>query len=310
MADDPVSPQPEEADGETVCGYAAILGASNVGKSTLVNTLVGSKVSIVTPKVQTTRSRVLGIVVVGRAQLVLVDTPGIFTPRRRLDRAMVAAAWDTVSDADEVVVLVDGARGIDADTATIIEKMRTRGRTALAVINKVDIVDKPKLLALAAELNAYGLFSETFMISALTGDGVNDLLGRLVSLLPNGPWLFPEDQISDMPMRLLAAEITREQLYLQLRQELPYAVAVETEAWDEHDDGSVRIGQVVYIERASQKGIVVGKGGSRLKAVGEAARKQLEDLLEQRVHLVLFVKVRAWGNDPDRYRDLGLDFPS
>lgn len=293
---------------DTRCGFAAILGAPNVGKSTLVNRLVGSKVSIVSPKVQTTRGRVLGIVIKGDAQLVLVDTPGIFRPRRRLDRAMVAAAWDGAADADAIVLLVDALRGVDADTAGIVDRLHERGRAAILALNKVDTVDKPKLLALAAELTAGGVFSETFMISALTGDGIDDLLDRLVAALPPGPWLFPEDQISDMPLRLLAAEITREKIYLQLHQELPYASAVETEAWTEREDGGVRIDQVIYVERPNQKGIVLGKGGSRIKAIGQAARLELEALLERRVHLFLYVKVREWADDPERYRDLGLDF--
>ena len=290
------------------CGFVAVLGAPNVGKSTLVNRLVGSKVSIVSPKVQTTRGRVLGIVLEGDTQLILVDTPGIFRPRRRLDRAMVAAAWDGAADADAIVLLVDAARGIDRDTAAIIDQLGQRSRPAILALNKVDAVQKPRLLALAAELGARGLFRDTFMISALSGDGVDDLLARLVTALPAGPWLFPEDQISDMPMRLLAAEITREKIYLQLHKELPYASAVETEAWTEREDGSVRIDQVIYVERPNQKAIVLGKGGGRIKAIGEAARVELEDLLERRVHLFLFVKVREWADDPERYRDLGLDF--
>lgn len=294
---------------DTACGFVAVLGAPNVGKSTLVNRLVGGKVSIVSPKVQTTRGRVLGIVVSGQAQLILVDTPGIFRPRRRLDRAMVAAAWDGAADADAIVLLVDAVRGVDGDTAAIVDRLKQQGRRAILVINKVDSVDKPKLLKLAAELAAEGPFTDTFMISALTGDGVDDLLVQLVERLPVGPWLFPEDQISDMPLRLLAAEITREKLFLQLHQELPYACAVETEAWSERKDGSVRIDQVIYVERESQKGIVLGKGGQRIKEIGAAARAELSGLLDQSVHLFLFVKVRDWTDDPDRYRDLGLGFP-
>ncbi len=299
---------PTDSAGEQRCGFVAVLGAPNVGKSTLVNHLVGSKVSIVSPKVQTTRGRVLGIVLVGDAQLVLVDTPGIFRPRRRLDRAMVAAAWDGAADADAIVLLVDAARGIDRDTAGIVDRLGKRSPPPILALNKVDMVEKPRLLALAAEMASRGHFGETFMISALTGDGVDDLFARLVAALPAGPWLFPEDQISDMPMRLLAAEITREKIYLQLHKELPYASAVETEAWSERDDGSVRIDQVIYVERPNQKAIVLGKGGSRIRAIGEAARVELEALLERRVHLFLFVKVREWLDDPERYRDLGLDF--
>lgn len=294
---------------ETRAGFVAIVGAPNVGKSTLLNRLVGAKVSIVSPKVQTTRTRVLGICMEGASQVIFIDTPGIFKPRRRLDRAMVSAAWGGAAGADEVLLLVDAAKGIDKDTAAIVEKLKKAGRPALLALNKIDLVNKPALLALAAELDQSGIFSDTFMISAATGDGVTDLMGFLAARVPAGPWLYPEDQLSDMPGRLTAAEITREQLYLQLHQELPYAMAVETEGWKEKDDGSVRIDLVVYVERASQKAIVLGKGGSRIKALGEAARKELEQILERRVHLFLFVKVRSnWGDDPERYRDLGLDF--
>lgn len=294
---------------ETRAGFVAIVGAPNVGKSTLLNRLVGAKVSIVSPKVQTTRTRVLGICMEGASQVIFIDTPGIFKPRRRLDRAMVSAAWGGAAGADEVLLLVDAAKGIDKDTAAIVEKLKKAGRPALLALNKIDLVKKPALLALAAELDQSGIFSDTFMISAATGDGVTDLMGFLAARVPAGPWLYPEDQLSDMPGRLTAAEITREQLYLQLHQELPYAMAVETEGWKEKDDGSVRIDLVVYVERASQKAIVLGKGGSRIKALGEAARKELEQILERRVHLFLFVKVRSnWGDDPERYRDLGLDF--
>ena len=290
-------------------GFVAILGAPNVGKSTLLNRLVGAKVSIVSPKVQTTRTRILGIRIENEVQVVFIDTPGIFRPRRRLDRAMVAAAWGGASDADRILLLVDAAKGIDPDTDAIVHRLQKSGRTAILVLNKVDLTRKPKLLELAARLAARGLFTETFMISALTGDGVADLLRFLAADMPEGAWLFPEDQISDMPLRLLAAEITREQIYLQLRQELPYSAAVETERWEERDDGSVRIEQVVFIERRSQKAIVLGERGQRIRALGEAARRELESILDRRVHLFLFVKVRGhWGDDPERYRDWGLDF--
>ena len=295
--------------GPTRCGFIAIVGAPNVGKSTLLNRMVGAKVSIVSPKVQTTRSRVLGILVEGRAQFIFIDTPGIFAPRRRLDRAMVAAAWGGAADADRVMVLVDSEKGIDGDSQSIIERLKKSDRRALLVLNKVDLVRKPALLDLAAALNAEGLFTDTFMVSATTGDGVGGLLAHLTAALPEGPWLFPEDQLSDMPERLLAAEITREKLYLELHQELPYQATVETEGWSERDDGSVRIDQVIYVERASQKGIVLGKGGQRVKSMGEASRRELEEILGRRVHLFLFVKVRQnWGDDPERYRDWGLDF--
>jgi len=293
----------------TRAGFIAILGAPNVGKSTLLNQLVGTKVSIVSPKVQTTRSRVLGICIEGDAQVIFIDTPGIFKPRRRLDRAMVAAAWGGGADADDVLLLIDASRGIDGNTKAIIEKLKKSERTVTLALNKVDLVKKPALLKLAEEANQAEIFSDIFMISAETGDGVADLMAFLTARVPEGPWLFPEDQISDMPGRLTAAEITREQLYLQLYQELPYAAAVETESWKEQDDGSVRIEQVIYVERASQKGIVLGKKGSRIKSLGEAARKELEEIFERRVHLFLFIKVREnWGDDPERYRDLGLDY--
>jgi GTP-binding protein Era len=296
-------------DGSTRCGFVAVLGSPNVGKSTLVNRFVGAKVAIVSPKVQTTRSRVLGIVIVGTTQVVLVDTPGIFVPRRRLDRAMVAAAWSGATDADEILLLVDSERGVDTDTLRIIEQLKSWRRRAILVLNKVDLVSKPELLVLTAELAKEQIFSDTFMICAETGDGVNDLLSSLAVRLPGGPWLYPADQISDMPSRLFAAEITREKLYLQLQQELPYACAVETEKWTDQDDGSVRIDQVIYVERSGHKGIVVGKSGTRIKRIGEAARTDLERHLERRVHLFLFVKFREnWKNDPERYRDLGLDF--
>lgn len=290
-------------------GFVAIVGAPNVGKSTLLNRLVGAKVSIVSPKVQTTRTRVLGICIEGPAQIIFIDTPGIFQPRRRLDRAMVAAAWSGTADTDEVLLLVDASRGLDRNTAAIVKKLKRAERTVILAINKVDLVNKPDLLALAAELNEAGAFTDTFMISAETGDGVADLMALLAGRVAAGRWLFPEDQISDMPGRLTAAEITREQLYLQLHKELPYAAAVETESWKDQDDGSLRIEQVVYVERGSQKAIVLGKKGSRVKSIGEAARKELEEIFGRRVHLFLFVKVRGnWGDDPERYRDLGLDF--
>jgi GTPase len=285
-----------------------VLGAPNVGKSTLVNRLVGSKVSIVSPKVQTTRSRVLGIVLHEHAQLVLIDTPGIFVPRRRLDRAMVAAAWSGASDADIILLLVDSSKGLDRDTSDIMARLKDKQQRAVLVLNKVDLVRKPTLFEMTQKLMAAGIFTDTLMISAQTGDGVGDLLACLIARLPPGPWLFPEDQISDMPMRLLAAEITREKLYMQLRQELPYATAVETERWTEQKDGSARIDQVIYVLRRNQKGIVLGKGGQQIKAIGAAARIELEALLERRIHLFLYVKVRDWSDDPERYRDFGLDF--
>ena len=299
---------------EKRAGFVAIVGAPNVGKSTLLNRLVGTKVSIVSPKVQTTRSRILGICIEGPAQVIFIDTPGIFKPRRRLDRAMVAAAWGGARDADDILLLVGAnlvvsRRGLDGDTRTIIKRLKKSERKVTLAINKVDLVSKPKLLEMAAVLDTTGVFPDIFMISAEKGDGVPDLMAFLAARVQVGPWLFPEDQISDMPGRLTAAEITREKLYLQLHQELPYAAAVETEDWKEQDDGSVRIEQIIYVERPTQKAIVLGKGGARIKALGQAAREELEEIFERRVHLFLFVKVREkWGDDPERYRDLGLDF--
>ncbi len=293
-------------------GFVAILGAPNVGKSTLINRLVGTKVSIVSPKVQTTRSRVRGIRIVGAAQLVLVDTPGIFDDaKRRLERAMVHAAWSGVQDADAILLLIDAERGLDSNSRKIRDGLIKSGRKAVVAINKIDQVAHAKLLPLAAELND-GVSSERiFMISALDGQGVEDLLDHLVALLPQGPWLYPEDQLSDISDRLLAAEITREKLFLQLHQELPYSLTVETESWRELKGGSVRIEQIIYVSRATHKAMVLGKGGGRIKSVGQEARVELQELLERRVHLFLFVKVReGWHDDPERYRDLGLEFNS
>jgi GTPase len=296
----------------TRCGFIAILGAPNVGKSTLLNRLVGTKVSIVSSKVQTTRRRILGITIRDRTQLVFVDTPGIFTPApgRHLERAMVQAAWRSVEDADRRVLLVDARRGIDRDTETILAGLRQGERRLTLAINKVDLVAPPKVLPLIDRLGQTGLFDQVFIISALTGDGCEDLLGALARDLPEGPWLFPEDQLSDLSQRAMAAEITREKLFEQLHQELPYSLTVETENWAGSSDGSeVRIDQTIYVQRDSQKAIVLGKGGQRIKAVGQAARTELEQLLECRVHLFLFVKVRPkWTEDPERYRELGLEF--
>ncbi len=294
----------------TRCGFIALVGAPNAGKSTLLNALVGGKVSIVTPKVQTTRTRVTGIVMAGDAQLVFIDTPGIFQPVRRLDRAMVDAAWGGARDADIVVVLVDAKRGIDSDAQRIIDGMKRRRRQAIAALNKIDLVKRAVLLPLIAALDATGVFTDTFMISALDGDGVDDLRDFFAARVPAGPWHYPEDQISDMPLRLLAAETTREKLFLRLHQELPYGLTVETENWDERKDGSVRIDQIIYIARENHKPMVLGKGGQLIKAVGSAAREDLEASLDRRVHLFLHVKVAPkWADDPARYRDLGLEFP-
>ena len=292
-------------------GFVALLGAPNTGKSTLLNRVVGAKVSIVTPKAQTTRSRILGIRMVGKTQIVFVDTPGIFQPRRRLDRAMVSAAWSGASDADMVVLLIDAARGVDAGTRAIAARLVETGRPVVLVLNKIDAAPKTKLLALTSDLNTAASYAATFMISATTGDGVDDLVQFLAGRVPEGQWHFPEDQLSDINERLFAAEVTREKLFFELTQELPYAAFVETEAWEERPDGSVRISQTIIVEKDSQKKIVVGKGGARVKAIGEAARRDLERLLERQVHLFLFVKVRAgWGEDPDSYQTLGLDFRS
>ena len=292
------------------CGYVALIGAPNSGKSTLLNGLVGAKVSIVSPKVQTTRSRVLGIAIQGAAQLVFVDTPGIFQPRRRLDRSMVRAAWQGAADADLVLLLVDAAqKGIDDDSRAILAGLAKARRTAILGLNKIDLIRPERLLTFAAELNASGTFDATFMISALTGDGVGDLLDHLAGRLPPGPWHYPEDQLSDMPQRLLAAELTREQLFLQLHRELPYALTVESESWEEFKDGSAKVNQVIFVRKDSQKAIVLGHGGQRIKAVREAAQAELEAMLGRPVHLFLYVKVREnWQDDRERYRELGLDF--
>ncbi len=297
---------------EAACGFVAVLGAPNTGKSTLVNALVGAKVSIVSPKVQTTRTRILGIVIEGKAQIVFVDTPGVFLPRKRLDRAMVAAAWQGAADADAIALLVDSRRELDAtsdDTRRILGHLTAERRRAVLVLNKVDLVRPPQLLGVADRFDRMGLFGAVFMISALNGDGVADLRRHFAQAMSPGPWMFPPDQLSDMPDRMLAAEITREQLFNQLQQELPYAVTVETESWQERKDGSVKIEQIVYVQREGQKAIVVGEGGGRVKSVGAAARKELERLLERRVHLFLRVKVREnWQDDPERYRAIGLDY--
>jgi GTP-binding protein Era len=293
----------------TRCGYVAILGAPNAGKSTLLNRLVGAKVSIVSPKVQTTRTKVLGIQVKTHAQIIYVDTPGIFRPKRRLDRAMVAAAWTGASDADEVVLLVDATGGIDEDLRTIIAQLKAQKRRAVLALNKIDAIRRDKLLGLASSLDREGVFERIFMISALTGDGVLDLETHLIDRLPVGPWLFPEDQLSDMPQRLMASEATREQLYHQLHDELPYETTVETEAWEAFNDGSVKITQAIFVQRPTQKAIVLGKGGKRIKSISERARLELERMFERRVHLFLFVKVReGWLDERERFDAIGLEW--
>jgi GTP-binding protein Era len=294
---------------QTKCGVIAVIGVPNAGKSTLVNQFVGAKVSIVTHKVQTTRSRIRGIAIVDATQLVYVDTPGIFTPHRRLERAMVDAAWMGAADADMVVLVVDARRGATDEVIHIVDGLKDKARPAVLVLNKIDTVKRETLLALAEELNAKGLFEEVFMISALNGDGVDDLQAYLASKMLPGPWLFPEDQLSDLPQRLLAAEVTREKAYLYLHQELPYALAVDTEDWKDFKDGSVRVAQVIYIERESQKGIVLGKGGQTIKRIRSEAQQELSEMLDQPVHLFIHVKVREnWVNDPGRYREWGLRY--
>jgi GTP-binding protein Era len=291
------------------CGTIAILGAPNAGKSTLLNRLVGSKVSIVTPKVQTTRARVLGIVLRGPAQLIFIDTPGIFAPKRRLERAMVRAAWAGAEDADAVVVLVDAARGLDPDSERILDGLASSGRRAILALNKIDRVPSERLLPLADELNRRGAFDAVFMISSLTGDGVEDLANHLAGSVPEGPWLFPEDQISDVPLRLLAAELVREQVFIQLHEELPYAITVETDEWEERKDGSVKISATIHVAREAHRPIVLGKGGAQIKRIGASARHELEVLLERRVHLFLHVRVSEnWVEDRERYQAIRLDF--
>jgi GTPase len=292
------------------CGFVALIGAPNAGKSTLTNALVGSKVSIVTPKVQTTRALLRGIVIEGAAQLIFVDTPGIFAPRRRLDRAMVGTAWGSAQDADIVALLIDSHKGLDEDDEAIVKTLGNVRPQKVLILNKVDIAEKPALLTLTQTLNERMAFAATFMVSARSGDGIAELRNWFAAHVPMGPWLYPEDQISDAPLRQLAAEITREKLYLRLHQELPYQSTVETEVWKELKDGAVRIEQTIYVERDSQRKIVLGKGGQAIKAIGAAARKDIAAAIEQPVHLFLFVKVReGWGDDPERYRQMGLDFP-
>ncbi|MEM7302810.1 MAG: GTPase Era [Pseudomonadota bacterium] len=297
-------------DAVTRAGFVALIGAPNAGKSTLMNQLVGTKVSIVTHKVQTTRSLVRGIVMRDQTQIIFVDTPGIFSPRRRLDTAMVNAAWEGARDADCIVLLIDAERGLKGDATTIIASLCEISQRKILLLNKIDKVSRDSLLKLAQDANELCAFDETFMISALNGNGCDDFLAALAGSLPEGPWLYPEDQISDLPLRQIAAEVTREKLYLRLHQELPYSSHVETENWSEQDDGSVKIEQVIYVERSAHKKIVIGNKGQTIKAISTAARKEMAEILEQKVHLFLFVKVREkWGDDPERYRMMGLEFP-
>jgi GTP-binding protein Era len=294
----------------TRCGFVALIGAPNVGKSTLVNALVGSKVTIVSRKVQTTRALIRGIVIENNAQIILVDTPGIFLPKRRLDRAMVSTAWSGAHDADLVCVLLDAKSGIDEEADAILSKLATVRHEKILVLNKIDLVPREKLLALAKAANDRLSFARTFMVSALSGDGVDDLRHTLAEMVPPGPFHYPEDQMSDAPMRHLAAEITREKIFRQLHQELPYQSTVETDSWTERKDKSIRIEQTIFVERESQRKIVLGKGGATIKSIGADSRKEIAEIVGVPVHLFLFVKVREnWGDDPDRYREMGLDFP-
>ncbi len=303
-------PELSEHNSPTRCGFVALIGAPNVGKSTLVNALVGSKVTIVSRKVQTTRALIRGIVIEDNAQIVLVDTPGIFTPKRRLDRAMVSTAWSGAHDADMVCVLLDARAGLDEEAEAIFAKLEAVKHPKFLVINKIDLVAREKLLALAQKANERIAFKQTFMIAAISGDGVDDLRRALAEAMPEGPYHYPEDQMSDAPLRHLAAEITREKIYRNLHQELPYQSTVETDSWKELKDKSVRIEQTIFVERDSQRKIVLGKSGATIKAIGADSRKEIADILGQKVHLFLFVKVRDnWGDDPERYREMGLEFP-
>lgn len=293
------------------CGSVAIIGAPNAGKSTLVNQLVGQKVSIVSPKVQTTRSRVMGIAIHQQSQIILIDTPGLFAPQSRLDRAMVSAAWSGANDGDVIAFIYDTKKkSLTSTDKKTLEKLAELSKTlpVVLILNKIDLIEKPKLLALAAEMNALCPFRDTFMISAQSGDGVKDVLSYFAKIVPQGDWAFDEDQVTDMPMRLLAAEITREQVFLQLHQEIPYAITVETEVWEEFDNGDVRIQQLIHVEKDQQKAIVLGKGGARLREIGSRARAELESIFDRKVHLKLFVRVTdKWKDDPHYYAQWGLD---
>ena len=304
---------PDERQAETRCGFVSIIGAPNAGKSTLTNQLVGTKISIVTHKVQTTRAQIRGIMLEGASQIILVDTPGIFKPKRRLDRAMVEAAWGGARDADAAIIIIDAAKGIDEQAEAILEGAQDLKIPRILALNKIDRIgqdDKPKLLALAQKGSDHGYFDEIFMISAETGDGVEELRRYLARTVPTGPWLYPEDQLSDAPQRSWAAEVTREKIFLRLHQELPYSSTVETTAWKALKDGSIRIEQTIYVERDSQKKILLGAGGNAIKTISMAARQDLSKALETKVHLFLFVKVRErWGDDPERYREMGLEYP-
>ncbi len=298
------------SDEDTRCGFVALIGAPNAGKSTLLNALVGSKVTIVSHKVQTTRALIRGITIDGKSQLIFVDTPGIFSPKRRLDRAMVTTAWSGAHEADLVAVLIDARKGLDEEAEELLARLGDVKGPKILILNKIDLIPRDTLLLLTKIANEKAKFDSTFMISALKGDGVTDLKSWLAERMPMSPWLYPPDQMSDAPMRQLAAEITREKLFERLHQELPYHSTVETESWKELRRGEVRIEQTIYVERESQRKIVIGKGGQTLKSIGESARREITDIVEHKVHLFLFVKVReGWGDDPERYRAMGLEFP-
>lgn len=305
------------------CGFVTIIGAPNAGKSSFVNAMVGTKISIVTHKVQTTRTRVRGVLLQGNTQIVFVDTPGIFSPKRRLDRAMVAAAWDGVESSDAIVLMVDApsyiagksvekadgaARRAAADTDAIIEEMKRRSLTSILAINKLDKLPREKMLALTAELNEHGVFSEIFYVSATRGDGMQDIKSHLIGKMPDGEWMYPEDQLSDISDRLMAAEVTREKVFLRLHQELPYEITVETESWERTKKNELRLEQTIFVARDSQKGIVLGKNGQTIKSIGASAREELEEIFDEKVHLFVHVKVREnWLDEPARYREMGLD---
>ena len=291
------------------CGFVALIGAPNAGKSTLLNALVGSKIAIVTHKVQTTRSRLVGVAVHDDSQMIFVDTPGIFEAKKRLERAMVAAAWEGANDADIIIFMVDATRKIEDSTRIIAEGLKESSKKAILVLNKIDLVKRDTLLAKTLELNELGEFEETLMISATTGNGLEGLQDKIALNLPKGPWLYPADHLTDITERLLASEITREKFFLRFHEELPYATTIETERWRDLKDGSVRIEQIIYVERDSQKAMVIGKGGKGLKAIGTQAREELEELLDRKVHLFIFVKVRkGWSDDKERYLNMGLDW--
>jgi GTP-binding protein Era len=307
---DPKTPELTQMPADSKCGFVALIGAPNAGKSTLLNALVGSKVTIVSHKVQTTRALIRGIAIENKSQLIFVDTPGIFSPKRRLDRAMVTTAWSGAHEADLVAVLIDARKGLDEEAEALMSRLAEVKGPKILILNKIDLIPRDALLLLTKIANEKAKFDSTFMISALKGDGVADLKSWLAERMPLGPWLYPPDQMSDAPMRQLAAEITREKLFERLHQELPYHSTVETESWKELRGGDIRIEQTIYVERESQRKIVIGKGGQALKSIGESARREIADITEQKVHLFLFVKVReGWGDDPERYRAMGLEFP-